>query len=609
MEQLGPYQLVKRLGRGGMGTVYEGVHAQTGQRVAVKALAAPLVDDPGFRDRFEAEIEALRKLNHPGIVRLVGHGEQQGQAYYAMELVDGASLEEELRRGRHFDWREVARIGMDLCAALRHAHDRGIVHRDIKPGNLLFAADGSVKLSDFGIARLFGGGPVTGPGSVLGTVEYMAPEQAEGRATDNRSDLYSLGCVLYALLARRPPYRATNLAEMLAMHRSCEPEPIDRLAPDVPQELQAIITQLLRRDPIERTPNAMVLARRLEALLDHSQDLPDTVPGEVPPPVADMPPARDITAADRARPPQNDPPADDLPETKESLLVAAGGSLRPAIDYEARTQLSPAVDHFTPVEDDPADAELPPAEHRPLVSLQTWLLVIALLSVGGVLWYLLQPPTADDLYDRIAGRAAEGDAESLLAVEDQIDQFLMTYPKDSRAPTLRHYAQEIQLYRLERRFERRAAGLVRDETLLPVERDYLEAIHYARFDPPRAMRKLQAILDLYDSHADASGPVGQCLRLVQRRLERLREQVQRQAPQQIQLIEQHLVQAEALFATDPVRARAMCAAVVELFSDKPWAAEWVRRAQRDLELHRAADAQLPASKPKPKPTAKESSKP
>ncbi len=195
IERLGPYEIVGTLGRGGMGAVYKAIHHETREPAAVKLLSADLAGEEGFRSRFEAEIETLRKLRHPNIVRLFGFGEQEGLLFYAMELVDGNSLEEELRRGRRFDWREVTRIGIETCRALRHAHDRGVIHRDIKPGNLLLAADGSVKLSDFGIARLFGYSRLTTVGNVLGTAEYMAPEQAAGQPVDARADLYSLGAL------------------------------------------------------------------------------------------------------------------------------------------------------------------------------------------------------------------------------------------------------------------------------------------------------------------------------------------------------------------------------------------------------------------------------
>lgn len=605
MEKLGPYQLVKRLGRGGMGTVYEGVDAISGQRAAVKVLAAPLCDDPGFRDRFDAEVEALRKLNHPGIVRLLGHGEQQGQVFYVMELVEGASLEAELQRGRRFDWREVAGIGIQMARALRHAHDRGIIHRDIKPGNLLFTPDGSVKLSDFGIARLFGSGRATGPGSVLGTVEYMAPEQAEGRPIDARADLYSLGCVLYALLARRPPYRASTLPEMLAMYRSCRPEPIGKFAPDAPEEFEKTVAQLLEYEAARRIASATVLSRRLEAMLDESVPLADTVASEIPDerggagpagvgtpgresaplearpalgPTPAMPPSERFPPSMHRGPPRAGP-AEELPETRECT---------PAPPPPQRSEPEPSGSRFEPVHVHELDRVPHEAGSRGLMAPQTWALAIGFLLVGLSVWYLLQPLTADQLYDKIAGRTADGEIESLVQAEDLIRQFLLSFPKDSRSTTLRKQEREIQLYRLERKFDRRAAGLIRSETLLPVERDYLEAIHYARFDPQRAVRKLRAIVDLYDHRVDASGPIGQCLELVRRRLERLTEQIQQFAPRELEQLNDHLIEAEELFATDPARARAMCEAVIELYSDRPWAATLVGRARRDLEAHPAA---------------------
>ena len=266
-ERLGPYRIVGRLGRGGMGTVYEGVNVETGEPAAVKILAAALAEEEDFRHRFEGEIETLRKLRHPNIVRLFGFGEQDELLFYAMELVDGSSLEQELRGGRRFDWREVARIGVETCGALRHAHDRGVIHRDIKPANLLLTPDGRVKLSDFGIARLFGNHRLTAVGNVLGTVEFMSPEQADARPVDPRADLYSLGGVLYALLAHRPPFRARSLAEMVAKQLSGRPVPVGQYDPDVPAELERIIGELLEKEPEDRIANATVLSRRLEAML------------------------------------------------------------------------------------------------------------------------------------------------------------------------------------------------------------------------------------------------------------------------------------------------------------------------------------------------------
>ena len=266
LEQLGPYRIGRKIGRGGMGTVYEATAIDNGEPVAIKVLSAAMALDEGFRDRFEGEIETLRTLRHPNIVRLFGHGEEHGLLFYSMELVRGTSLEEELQSGRRFDWREVTRIGVQMSRALKHAHDSGVIHRDIKPANLLITKDGEVKLSDFGISKLFGATGLTADGGVLGTAEYMAPEQAEGRTATHRSDLYSLGGVLYALVAGRPPFKAKSVPEMLQLQRFAQPDPLRRYSQDVPDELASIIAQLLEKDPEKRIPSAMILARRLEAM-------------------------------------------------------------------------------------------------------------------------------------------------------------------------------------------------------------------------------------------------------------------------------------------------------------------------------------------------------
>jgi len=268
IQRLGPYRLLRELGRGGMGRVFAAVHVETGEPAAIKLLSASYSAEEGFRTRFAGEIETLRKLNHPNIVRLFGFGQQDDMLYYAMELVDGRSLEQELRSGRIFNWGEVIDIALDVCHALRHAHNRGVIHRDIKPGNLLLASDGHVKLADFGIARLFGYTRLTHTGGIVGTAEFMSPEQAAGQPAGPRSDLYSLGAVLYVLLARRPLFRAASFAEMLHKQRTEQPEPLRNFAPECPAELEQVIAQLLNKNPDDRVPDAYVLARRLLDMRD-----------------------------------------------------------------------------------------------------------------------------------------------------------------------------------------------------------------------------------------------------------------------------------------------------------------------------------------------------
>src|SRR4051812_34440353 len=266
LTRLGPYEMEKPLGRGGMGSVYAATDSQTGQRVAIKALTPQLAMAEGFREKFESEIESLKTLKHDGIVRLYGYGEQDGVLFYSMELVEGISLEDELKAGRRFNWREVTNIAVQLSLALKHAHDHGIIHRDIKPANILLHGDEHVKLADFGIARLFGTTSLTTAGGVLGTADYMSPEQADGRPVTARCDQYSLGGVMYALLTGRPPFRAKNLPQMLQLQRFANPEPVRRYAPETPEQLERVVMQLLAKDPADRFPNTQVLARHLQAM-------------------------------------------------------------------------------------------------------------------------------------------------------------------------------------------------------------------------------------------------------------------------------------------------------------------------------------------------------
>jgi serine/threonine protein kinase len=608
-ERLGPYRIVRTLGRGGMGTVYEGVNLETNEPAAIKILSVALAREADFRHRFEGEIEALRLLRHPNIVRLFGFGEQDEVLYYAMELVEGRSLEQELRSGRRFTWRETTQIGIEVCRALRHAHDRGIVHRDLKPANLLAAPNSPVKLSDFGIAQLFGNSRITTAGNVLGTVEFMAPEQADARPVGPRADLYSLGGVLFALLAGRAPFKAKSIAEMLDKQRSAIPEPVSRYAADVPPELESIIAQLLAKDPDARIPNAMLLGRRLEAMM-HALSRPS--------PIANVPDKPEVDGGDDAvtmngqtldrLPPTIDAPMSEfvgmpetrlaepvsgdvavsechlslehgsLPATKETAaFVPAGSTAEPAAEESGEeTKAANRFVHIPEDELDPVEEEAPP---RVLISVHTWVLVAALVTMGLTAWYMLRPPSADALYERIAAKTKNHTVAEYLQAESDIREFLERYSNDSRSERLREFVNEIDLNQLERRFYLRSKGLITTEALLPVERDYLEAIHYAEMSPERGIIKLQALIDLYQPRNDMSGPTGQCLELARRRIAQLQEQLNRTSADHLALIMDRLDNADAIAPTEPQRAKAMREAVIELYDGKPWAAEAVKRAR------------------------------
>jgi eukaryotic-like serine/threonine-protein kinase len=630
-QQLGPYRIVRRLGRGGMGTVYEGVNVETGESAAVKVLSGELQHEPDFRNRFAAEIEALRRLDHPNIVRLFGFGEQEGQLFYAMELVAGVSIEDQIRDGRRFTWREVIQIGSQTCLALRHAHDCGIIHRDIKPANLLLTADDQLKLSDFGIARLFGNSRMTMVGSVIGTVEYMAPEQADGKPVDPRTDLYCLGGVFYAMLAGRPPFVAQTLHEMLQKQRHEQPEPLGQLVADVPEYLAVLVMQLLEKDPSRRVSNAMLLGRRLDVIAIGMARISSGARGDAAKQAGvadDVEPSRPSAEDVSKRP---DPTglavtrvmddADATPVVKAAPSLPPTRELRPGADPSATVAAPPAsvVADATgisllPMEEatgnrsvSPSDgtAAIPPgatvqqkpstqfvtvgddergrihADDRPASHwLQTGALVAALLMIGLTMWYFLQPPTADALYDRIMEKTADGTTDSIVSVKKEIAEFLIRYSEDSRAKKIREFDRTIELDRLERQFDRRVGQLEIDSRLLPVERAYLEALNYARLDPALGARKLRALIELYGDHLHDSGPTGKCLELARGRLETLDKEMQRAAADHVAVLEKRFQEVETLRQTDPEKARVLFEAIIELYGTKPWAAHVVERARK-----------------------------
>jgi Protein kinase domain len=266
--RLGKWILDSELGQGGMGTVYLAHDTdQPESQAAVKVLAGELTVNTGAVTRFEREIRVLSTLTHPNVVRFYESGTYEGLHYYVMEYVEGRDFAELLEEFGRLPWSEVLDAAIQVCGALRHAHHYGFIHRDIKPSNLLRGEDGQVKLTDFGVAHVFADDKhLTRPGAVVGTAEYLSPEQAEGKPATYRSDLYSLGCVLYTFLCGRNPFQGDNVVELLHKHRYGLFDPPRKIIPELPYEIDEIVRQLLEKDPERRPPDAGVLQRRLEAL-------------------------------------------------------------------------------------------------------------------------------------------------------------------------------------------------------------------------------------------------------------------------------------------------------------------------------------------------------
>ncbi|MFD0331188.1 serine/threonine-protein kinase [Streptacidiphilus monticola] len=259
---LGRYRLLDRIGRGGMGEVWAAEDEYLGRRVAVKLLRPDSGSGGGppelLRERFRREARLAAGLQHPGITVIHDFGEWDGILFLVMELLEGADL------GRLLEGPppgplpvpEVVAAAEQIAAALAYTHARGVIHRDLKPGNLIRTPDGAVKICDFGIARLGSDLGVTsrhhGGGFPVGTPAYMSPEQIDGSGVDERSDLYSFGCVLYELLVGHPPFHQGDPLVILLQHRDDPPLPPRRLRPEIPEELQRLVLHLLAKDPDAR---------------------------------------------------------------------------------------------------------------------------------------------------------------------------------------------------------------------------------------------------------------------------------------------------------------------------------------------------------------------
>jgi len=269
-EQLGHFQIVGRLGRGGMGEVYRGYDQPLSRHVAVKVLSKQLAQQQEFVRRFREEATAAAKLSHPNIVQVHFIGEDQGKHFFAMQLVEGETLGERLKREGQLDAKEAIFILEQLLTGLQVAHDQNLIHRDIKPGNVLLDAEGKqVLLADFGLAATFDSdNDLTATGVIMGTIDYMSPEQARGKKIDGRADLYSVGVMLYHLLAGpgQLPFEAETPTGMLFQHAYEQPFSLEDRCPEIPSSLAAVVDKLMAKNPDDRYPNCAEVLTDLRAV-------------------------------------------------------------------------------------------------------------------------------------------------------------------------------------------------------------------------------------------------------------------------------------------------------------------------------------------------------
>jgi eukaryotic-like serine/threonine-protein kinase len=330
--RIGQYRIGERLGQGGMGSVYRAEHVRLKKKVAIKILSGSQMFDPRAVARFQLEMEVVGRLDHPNIVRATDAGEADGIHFLVMELIDGVNLTHLLFRCGPLQVPEVCELIRQAAIGLQHAYEHGLVHRDVKPSNLMLSTNGQVKLLDLGLALLRASvpsaGDLTGIGEVMGTAEYMAPEQwAETHSVDIRADIYSLGCTLYALLTGDPPFTGSgrkSFLRMMSAHQQEPVRPVTELRSDVPAALCALLDRMLAKNPEARPATPAAVAAELEHLAAGA-DLVSLSAAASPnaKTVSDRPGVVNPTPTPTPPRPSTTPPAPAVSRSRRRVLAAA----------------------------------------------------------------------------------------------------------------------------------------------------------------------------------------------------------------------------------------------------------------------------------------------
>lgn len=493
LDSIGPYQFKGILGRGGMGTVYRGSHNDTGELHAIKVLAPTYAHDPHFRGRFESEIKALIQLDHPNIVRLLSYGQEDAMLFFSMELVEGNSLFHMQKNGHRFDWREILKIARDVSLGLRHAHDRGIIHRDLKPGNLLMAdsADGQlglIKITDFGIAKQFGKSLNTGE-NVLGTMDFMSPEQAKGEPVTFKSDIFSLGTVLFTLLSGSPPFTANSVEESLRNLTRVPAPRVSSVVPNVPKELDELIRRLMAKQPDKRIQTAQALLHQIDEvetkLRDHSEAqtvYPDSNSNDT----------FDLSA------PRTEVKTS-LRDVKKSRAQTVGGEPKTVVRPEQSVSASSKVDYFNTVDDQARQRQATgesAADERGILPVTLALVGVLLLGAFGV-YQAYKPPSAEALMAQIEENSARPNK-----VLDEIGLFLKHYPNEERAPKveeLQRIGKAVWLYNSLCNTLTVRSGMKGENRLTKIEEQFLNIVEISEDDPTLASAKMTAFVNIHES--------------------------------------------------------------------------------------------------------------
>jgi serine/threonine-protein kinase len=543
--QLGPFVVDKELGSGAMGSVFRARHTETGEYVAIKIVAPGLSSNATIMARFKREAAILKQLRHRNIVRLVATGKFQGTPFYAMEYVDGESLDHVITRRGRLTWEEVVEFGQQLCAALQHAHEAGIIHRDLKPSNVMILPDGTVKLTDFGIAKDMDQTQLTAANCTVGTAAYMSPEQFKGeRDLTARSDLYNMGVMFYELLTGHKPFDADSAMEMFMQHLNGTFERPSRQVLEIPVWLDNLVCQLLEKSPDKRPLDAAMVGRALSQVREKVLTLQSAGMDAARTRNVDRPHGRKLEEEDK--------------EAARTLLGKKKRKKKKLPFYQRRW-------------------------------FQGAILSALLIGIVVVVVKAFQPPSADLLYARALGF---NDPDRQDKAREAMEDFLKRYADDPRAAEIRTLKRNLDAQEQENallNWIRRSRN--RDEDFVPKgdeEEHAYYALRYFRFgDLPAARDRYQQLKEVSANKPDDRG----WLALAESKLDYLSDKaaVPKNAPQKedektkrVELVKAKVVQARELKKGKKTsQARELVNEIIELYHNQP---EMERQVQDAKEL-------------------------
>ncbi|MBI3466066.1 MAG: protein kinase [Planctomycetes bacterium] len=521
--QVGPFTLQSKLGAGAMGVVYRARYDKTGQIVALKILPAELLSHDRSQARFEREMDILKKLKHPNIVRYYGGGKHAEHPYFAMELVEGGSLSALLSRRGRLPSDLTIEYGLQICAALEHAHTNGIIHRDLKPSNLLLAKDGTLKLADFGLARDVDATGLTATGKTMGTFAYMAPEQIRGvPPATHKADLYALGCVMFEMLSGRPPFVGDSPARIFYQHLEAKPPRVASIAMDCPVWLDSAVAQLLEKDPQKRPLDALAVAQTLreveQRILSGASAVQQSVAGG--------------------------------PSTVSVITDTAEVRKLVGRKKRKRTQKGPFYE-------------------------QTWFLGACLGVVIAVIAWTLWPMSEQKLFERASALMATSDQEKWLTAEDRyLKPLQRRFPNGQYAEQVQQYVDQIAMYRAEAQFKLNRR--LRRDSESEAERLFEQAWKFEDFgDRVTALEKYRSMTNLLKDRENARPFVN----LARRQIAQL-EGAGVGAEDRIEIVNEALAKADRLYAEGQnMEARKIWESILTLYESNREMEPQVERAR------------------------------